>query len=214
MDIGFAFDGDADRCLAVDDKGKVITGEGILYAAAKYLRAGGNLAQDTVVTTVMSNLGLKDALEREGISCIQTDVGDRFVWEAMRKGGYSLGGEESGHIILSKYATTGDGLITAIKMMDILIESKLPASRLCDGLDMYPQLTKSVRVGNKERTIQDKEVQKAYNEAQKTLHGVGRILLRPSGTEPVVRVMVEHPDENVCRTATDIISSAIIRSDK
>ena len=162
----------------------------------------------------MSNLGLKDALKREGIGCIQTDVGDRFVWEVMRKGGYSLGGEESGHIILSKYATTGDGLITAIKMMEILIESKLPASRLCDGLDMYPQLTKSVRVKDKERAIQDKEVQKAYNEAQKTLHGVGRILLRPSGTEPVVRVMAEHPDESVCRTAIDIISAAINRSGK
>ena len=214
LDIGFAFDGDADRCLAVDEKGKVITGEGILYSAAKYLRASGDLAQDTVVTTVMSNLGLVDALGREGISCIQTDVGDRFVWEAMRKSGYSLGGEESGHIIFSKYATTGDGLITAIKMMEILIESKLPASRLCDGLTMYPQLTKSVRVSDKERAIRDEEVQKAYNEAQKTLHGVGRILLRPSGTEPVVRVMAEHPDEQICRAAVDSIAAAIVKSGK
>lgn len=214
LDVGFAFDGDADRCLAVDEKGKVITGEGILYSAAKYLRASGDLAQDTVVTTVMSNLGLVDALGREGISCIQTDVGDRFVWETMRKSGYSLGGEESGHIIFSKYATTGDGLITAIKMMEILIESKLPASRLCDGLTMYPQLTKSVRVSDKERAIRDEEVQKAYNEAQKTLHGVGRILLRPSGTEPVVRVMAEHPDEQICRAAVDSIAAAIVKSGK
>lgn len=214
LDVGFAFDGDADRCLAVDEKGKVITGEGILYSAAKYLRASGDLAQDTVVTTVMSNLGLVDALGREGISCIQTDVGDRFVWETMRKSGYSLGGEESGHIIFSKYATTGDGLITAIKMMEILIESKLSASRLCDGLTMYPQLTKSVRVSDKERAIRDEEVQKAYNEAQKTLHGVGRILLRPSGTEPVVRVMVEHPDEQICRAAVDSIATAIVKSGK
>ncbi len=214
LDVGFAFDGDADRCLAVDDEGKVITGEGILYAAAKHLKPGSNLAQNTVVTTVMSNLGLKDALEHEGISCIQTDVGDRFVWEAMRNGGYSLGGEESGHIIFSKYATTGDGLITAIKMMEILIESKLPSSRLCDGLIMYPQLTKSVRVRDKKAAIDDEDVQNAYKNAQKTLHGVGRILLRPSGTEPVVRVMAEHPDESVCRLAVENISAAIERSGK
>ena len=214
LDVGFAFDGDADRCLAVDEGGAVITGEGILYSAAKHLKSRGSLNGNTVVTTVMSNLGLKDALEREGIDCIQTDVGDRFVWEAMRKGGYSLGGEESGHIIFSKYATTGDGLITAIKMMEILIESKLPASRLCDGLDMYPQLTKSVRVGDKSAAIGNKIVQKAYNEAQKTLHGVGRILLRPSGTEPVVRVMAEHPDESVCRAAVESIADALAGSGK
>ena len=133
-DIGFAFDGDVDRCLAVDERGEVINGENILYFSAKYLHGCGALAKNTVVTTVMSNLGLKDSLEREGIDCIFTDVGDRFVWEAMRDGGYSLGGEESGHIIFSKFATTGDGLITAIKIMEILIESKLSASRLSDGL--------------------------------------------------------------------------------
>ena len=214
LDIGFAFDGDADRCLAVDEGGRVISGEGILYAAAKYLKSRGALEGDTVVTTVMSNLGLSDALGREGIKCVSTDVGDRFVWEAMREGGFSLGGEESGHIIFSKYATTGDGLITAIKMMEILIESKLPASRLCDGLVMYPQLTKSVRVGDKSAAISDDGVQNAYKNAEKTLHGVGRILLRPSGTEPVVRVMAEHPDESVCRAAVENIAAAIERSGK
>ena len=209
LDIGFAFDGDADRCLAVDEGGRVISGEGILYAGAKYLRSRSALQGDTVVTTVMSNLGLSDALAREGISCITTDVGDRFVWEAMREGGYSLGGEESGHIIFAANATTGDGLITAIKIMEMLIESKQPASRLCDGLVMYPQITKSVRVADKDRAIGDAEVQKAYKTAEKTLHGVGRILLRKSGTEPVVRVMAEHPDEDICRAAVDIIVDAI-----
>lgn len=209
LDIGFAFDGDADRCLAVDEKGEVISGEGILYFAAKYLRSRGALQGNAVVTTVMSNLGLRDALEREGIECVCTDVGDRFVWEAMRKGGYSLGGEESGHIIFAANATTGDGLITAIKIMEVLIESKLPASRLSEGLIMYPQLTRSVRVRDKERAITDPAVQNAYQEAQKTLHGVGRVLLRKSGTEPVVRVMAEHPDERVCRGAVDLIIEAI-----
>ncbi len=214
LDVGFAFDGDADRCLAVDEGGRVISGEGILYAAAKYLKSRGALEGDTVVTTVMSNLGLSDALKACDIKCISTDVGDRFVWEAMREGGFSLGGEESGHIIFSKYATTGDGLITAIKMMEILIESKLPASRLCDGLVTYPQLTKSVRVGDKSAAISDDGVQNAYKNAEKTLHGVGRILLRPSGTEPVVRVMAEHPDESVCRAAVENIAAAIERSGK
>ena len=214
LDVGFAFDGDADRCLAVDECGRVITGEGILYAAAKYLKSRGALHESTVVTTVMSNLGLADALKSESIECVSTDVGDRFVWEAMREGGYSLGGEESGHIIFSKYATTGDGLITAIKLMEILIESKLPASRLCDGLIMYPQLTKSVRVLDKSAAISDKTVQNAYEEAKKTLHGVGRILLRPSGTEPVVRIMAEHPDEEICRAAVDNIATAIEKSEK
>ena len=214
LDIGFAFDGDADRCLAVDEGGRVISGEGILYAAAKYLKSRGALEGDTVVTTVMSNLGLSDALKGCDIKCVSTDVGDRFVWEAMREGGFSLGGEESGHIIFSKYATTGDGLITAIKMMEILIESKLPASRLCDGLVMYPQITKSVRVGDKSAVISDDGVQNAYKNAKKTLHGVGRILLRPSGTEPVVRVMAEHPDESVCRAAVENIAAAIERSGK
>lgn len=214
LDVGFAFDGDADRCLAVDECGRVITGEGILYAAAKYLKSRGALHESTVVTTVMSNLGLADALKSESIECVSTDVGDRFVWEAMREGGYSLGGEESGHIIFSKYATTGDGLITAIKLMEILIESKLPASRLCDGLIMYPQLTKSVRVLDKSAAIADKTVQNAYEEAKKTLHGAGRILLRPSGTEPVVRIMAEHPDEEICRAAVDNIATAIEKSEK
>ncbi len=209
LDIGFAFDGDADRCLAVDEGGNVISGEMILYFAAKYLRSRGALQGNTVVTTVMSNLGLRDALEREVIKCLCTDVGDRFVWEAMREGGYSLGGEESGHIIFAANATTGDGLITAIKIMEVLIESKLPASRLSEGLVMYPQLTKSVRVRDKERAIADPTVQSAYQEVQKTLHGVGRVLLRKSGTEPVVRVMVEHPDEGICRGAVYLIVKAI-----
>jgi phosphoglucosamine mutase len=209
LDIGFAFDGDADRCLAVNERGEVISGEGILYAAAKHLKKRGALEKNTVVTTVMTNLGLADALKRCEIECVSTDVGDRFVWEAMREGGFSLGGEESGHIIFSNLATTGDGLITAIKMMEILIESRLPSSRLCDGLVMYPQFTKSVRVCDKSAAIANEDVQKAYEKAKKTLHGVGRILLRPSGTEPVVRVMAEHPNEEICQKAVELIACAI-----
>ena len=210
-DIGFAFDGDVDRCLAVDERGEVINGENILYFSAKYLHGCGALAKNTVVTTVMSNLGLKDSLEREGIDCIFTDVGDRFVWEAMRDGGYSLGGEESGHIIFSKFATTGDGLITAIKIMEILIESKLSASRLSDGLLRYPQITRSIRVTDKDAVMCDARVLCAKEDAEKMLHGSGRVLLRRSGTEPKVRVMVEHPNAQVCRDCVDLIADAIMK---
>jgi len=210
LDIGFAFDGDADRCLAVDERGEVISGEGILFAAARYLSREGTLTGGTVVTTVMSNLGLGAALGREGISIKYTDVGDRFVWEAMREGGYALGGEESGHIIFSRYATTGDGLITAIKMTEILIESKEPASRLTEGLTLFPQITKSVRVADKDKAIGSEEVASAYKEAEASLRGAGRILLRKSGTEPVVRVMVEHPSREICEAAVEKIAERLV----
>ncbi|MBQ8688962.1 MAG: phosphoglucosamine mutase [Clostridia bacterium] len=210
LDIGFAFDGDADRCLAVDECGNVINGEDILFFAAKYMKSHGDLHNGTVVTTVMSNLGLVKSLENEGIKCILTDVGDRFVWEKMREGGYSLGGEESGHIIFSKYSTTGDGLITAIKIMEILIESKGKASALAKDLIRYPHLTKSIRVPDKDAAINAPSVVKARSECEKTLHGEGRILLRKSGTEPVVRIMVEHPSESTCREIVDSLSTAIL----
>lgn len=209
LDIGFAFDGDADRCLAVDERGNIIRGENILYFMAKYLSQRGELSPPTVVTTVMSNLGLTKALKAEGISTEICDVGDRFVWESMRGSGAALGGEESGHIIFAKHASTGDGLITAIKIMEALIESKGTASRLSDGLTLYPQLTRSVRVADKERALSDEGVRKTLKTCEKMLHGDGRILLRKSGTEPVIRVMVEASDSSLCAEITEKLTLAV-----
>ena len=203
LDIGFAFDGDADRCLAVNECGEVITGDGILYLSAKYMKARGELNKNTVVTTVMSNYGLYKALERENINYIKTDVGDRFVFEEMKRGGYSLGGEESGHIIYSKLASTGDGLITAIKIMEALIESKQSASHLTDGFYRYPQITKNLRVADKDAPLCDENVKKALTRAEKMLSGEGRILLRKSGTEPLIRIMAESKSEESCRAAIE-----------
>lgn len=208
LDIGFAFDGDADRCLAADERGEVITGDTILYSSAKYMRDRGELNSDTVVTTVMSNYGLYRALDAEGIKYIKTDVGDRFVYEGMQAGGYSLGGEDSGHIIYSKYATTGDGLITAIKIMEMMIESKHPASYLSHGFTRYPQITKNIRTENKDALMNDAGVRAALSRAEKMLGNDGRILLRKSGTEPVVRVMAEAMSEDILRAALDEVLSA------
>lgn len=209
LDIGFAFDGDADRCLAVDNEGNVLTGDHILYLCGCYMKERETLAKDTVVTTVMSNMGLYKALSEKGISYIQTDVGDKYVYEAMQKDGYCLGGEESGHIIFSKFATTGDGLITALKIMEVFIESKLPSSKLCDGFQRYPQVVKNVRVSDKDAVMADEDVKSALNDAREVLGDNGRILLRKSGTEPVIRVMVEAVGENLCESlaqkVTDII---------
>ncbi len=209
LDIGFAFDGDADRCLAVDENGEVLTGDNILYLCACYMKAKGELEKNVVVTTVMSNLGLYRALDEKGIGYIKTDVGDKYVYEAMSSGGYRLGGEESGHIIFSKYATTGDGLITALKIMEVLIESKLPASKLCEGFVRYPQLTRNVRVKDKGAVLSDPDVQESVRLAEKTLGGDGRILLRKSGTEPVVRVMVEALGGELCASLADRVADVI-----
>ncbi len=209
LDVGFAFDGDADRCLAVSELGEPISGEGILYLCARYMKKTGELKSDTVVTTVMSNLGLAKALSAEDMRCVYTDVGDRFVWEAMKEGGYSLGGEESGHVIFSKYATTGDGLITALRIMEVMLEEKKTPSALVSALPRFPQITKSIKVPDKDRIMKDSRVLEAVSEAEKTLHGGGRILLRRSGTEPAVRIMAEHPSEDVCRRAIDAISYAV-----
>ncbi len=211
LDIGFAFDGDADRCLAVDCDGKLLTGDHILYFAGKYLKSRDKLAKNTVVTTVMSNMGLYRAFEREGIEYVKTDVGDRFVYEAIAKNGYSLGGEESGHIIFSKYASTGDGLITAIKVMDILLDSKRPSNKLADGLKIYPQMTKNIRVADKDAVINDPEVLKAKADAEALLADRGRLLLRKSGTEPVIRVMCEAEDEELCRSTVEGLSEIIAK---
>ena len=209
LDIGFAFDGDADRCLAVDNKGNILTGDHILYLCGCYMSENDTLSKNTVVTTIMSNMGLYKALEEKGISYIQTDVGDKYVYEAMQKNGYCLGGEESGHIIFSKFASTGDGLITAIKIMEVFIESKLPSSKLCEEFVRYPQIVKNVRVNDKDAVINDPDVKKAVEEAKGKLSGDGRILLRKSGTEPVIRVMVEAKGENLCLSLAEKVAEVI-----
>lgn len=211
LDIGFAFDGDADRCLAVCENGEVLTGDHILYICGKYMKVEGKLAKNTVVTTVMSNMGLYKAFDAENINYIKTDVGDKYVYEAMKRGEYSVGGEESGHIIFSKYASTGDGLITAIKLMEVYMEKGLVASKLADGFTRYPQLTINVPVVDKDQVIKDADVQEERLSAEELLKGEGRVLLRKSGTEPVVRVMVEAKGETLCRTVAEKIADVIRR---
>ncbi|MBR2452470.1 MAG: phosphoglucosamine mutase [Clostridia bacterium] len=198
LDIGFAFDGDADRCLAVDEKGNVLTGDHIMYFCGKYMKANGTLKKNTVVTTVMSNLGLYKALDAEGIDYVKTDVGDKYVYESIQTNDYCFGGEESGHIIFSKYASTGDGLITALQIMEVLIESKLSASKLCEGFERFPQLTRNVRVKDKDAALGDEDVKRAVKEVEESLGDDGRILFRKSGTEPLIRIMVEAKGESIC----------------
>ena len=209
LDIGLAFDGDADRCLAVDEQGEIISGDNIIYFSAKYMKERGELDKNTVAVTVMSNLGLFKALDREGIGYVKTDVGDKYVYEAMQREGYSLGGEESGHIIFSKFGTTGDGLITAIKIMEVLMESKLPASKLSDGFIRYPQMTKNIRVKDKDAPLSDPDVLLAKDEAEKLLSGRGRVLLRKSGTEPVIRIMAEAESREECESIISGIAEVI-----
>ena len=209
LDIGFAFDGDADRCIAVDEKGNVVDGDAILYILAKRLSSRGMLSGDTVVATVMSNSGLFSALEKSGIKCEQTTVGDRFVYERMQQKDYSLGGEKSGHIILKKYATTGDGLLTAIMLTEELSDTKLPLSKLCEEVKFFPQETVNLRVTDKEAAAEDTEVKKLCDEIETEINGKGRVLLRKSGTEPMIRVMVECPSAEKCKEYAEIISEKI-----
>ena len=209
LDIGFAFDGDADRCLAVDENGDVVTGDHILYILGRMYHKKGTLPVDTVVATVMSNIGLFRALEREGMCYEQTPVGDKYVWECMAKNGYGLGGEESGHIIISKYATTGDGILTAIKLTDAMVDAGKPMSALSEGLVIYPQVLKNVRVRDKAAVLADPDVKAAAQAAEEMLKGDGRLLLRPSGTEPVVRVMAEASTDELCRKAVDSVVAVI-----
>ncbi len=198
LDVGFAFDGDADRCLCVDENGEVVDGDGILYIFGKYIKEKGFFTNSTVVTTVMSNFGLYKAFENLGIDYAKTDVGDRFVYEYMSKNGCKLGGEQSGHIIFSKYATTGDGILTSLKMMEVMLSEKKKFSELCEGFIPYPQLLVNVRVADKPTVRTDGDVISAIKEAENMLGTEGRILVRESGTEPVIRVMAEAKNKELC----------------
>ena len=203
LDLGFAFDGDADRCIAVDENGHEVNGDHILYILANRLRERESLERNTVAATIMSNSGLFRALEEAGIDCIQTAVGDRFVYEAMQRDGYSLGGEQSGHIIIKKYATTGDGILTAIMVAEQVLDKKTSLSKLARPVRFLPQVSVSVKVKSKSETVADTEVQKALGEIRQEIGKDGRILLRESGTEPVIRVMVEFEGEAKCRHFAD-----------
>ncbi len=211
LDVGFAFDGDADRCIAVDENGNVVNGDHIIYLLACDLKRENALAGNTVVTTVMSNLGLYRALEQAGIDYVQTAVGDKYVYENMQATGYCIGGEQSGHIILSKYATTGDGILTAIKVMEAVITSKLPLSKLREPVKNYPQLLSNIRVTDKRAVAEHPAVKARAEEIARELGADGRILLRESGTEPLVRVMVEADTTERCehyvRSMTELIRS-------
>ena len=209
LDVGFAYDGDADRCLAVDDRGEVIDGDAILYLCGCYLKEKGELNNNTIVTTVMSNLGLYKALERAGIAYEQTAVGDKYVNANMMENGHSLGGEQSGHIIFSKYAVTGDGVLTSLMLMEVMLEKKAKLSELRKDLKVYPQLLKNVRVADKPAAREDKDVQAAVKKVSDELGSEGRILLRESGTEPVIRVMVEAGTDELCKKYVDEVVSVL-----
>lgn len=209
LDVGFAFDGDGDRCLAVDEKGNVVDGDAIMYLCARHMEENDRLCGTKVVTTVMSNIGLYKALDELHIGYEKTAVGDRFVYENMRDNGHLIGGEQSGHIIFAKYANTGDGLLTAIKVMQVMLDRKLPLSALTAPLTIYPQLLKNVIVDDKDGTLNDPAVQAAAEKVTAELHGEGRILLRKSGTEPVLRVMVEAPTHEICEEKVNDVIAAM-----
>ena len=211
LDVGFAYDGDADRCLCVDEKGNVITGDHILYIYGCYMKEQGELMGNTVVTTVMSNFGLYRAFDEKGIGYAKTAVGDKYVYEYMMMNGCRLGGEQSGHIIFSKYASTGDGILTSLKMMEVMMAKKKTMSQLCEGLTIYPQVLKNVRVADKAAAQGDEDVQSAVAEIAAKLGETGRILVRESGTEPVIRVMVEAETEVLCSECVDYVVDVIRR---
>ena len=214
LDLGFAFDGDADRCLAVDEKGNEINGDHIMYVCAKYMKENGTFGNSKVVTTVMSNMGLYKALDELGIGYEKTAVGDKYVAENMRQNGHILGGEQSGHIIFGRLANTGDGLLTAIKVMEAVTETKQPLSVLASGMTMYPQVLKNVIVTDKDETLNCPEVQAAVKKAEEELGENGRVLLRKSGTEPLLRVMSEATSRELCEEKVDAIIAAMDRAGK
>ncbi len=209
LDIGFAYDGDADRCFAVDENGRLIDGDLILYVCGTYLKEKGQLDKNTVVTTVMSNLGLYKAFDAEGISYEKTAVGDKYVYENMSANGYKLGGEESGHIIFGKYASTGDGILTSLMIMEAVLGKKTTLAKLAEPVKIYPQLLKNVRVTDKNETMNDADVRSAVAKAEQELGNNGRILVRGSGTEPLVRVMVEAESDEVCEKYVNAVVEVI-----
>lgn len=209
LDVGFAFDGDADRCIAVDENGEVVDGDLILYVYGRYLKERGKLYKNTVVTTIMSNFGLYKAFDEAGISYEKTAVGDKYVYENMSQNGYRIGGEQSGHIIFSKYANTGDGILTAIKLMEVIIEKKMSLSRLTAPVKIYPQVLKNIRVKSKPEAQNDADVQAAVKQVADVLGDTGRILVRESGTEPVIRVMVEAETLEECEKHVDAVIEVI-----
>ena len=209
LDVGFAFDGDCDRCVAVDENGNVVDGDGMMYALANRLKNKGMLNDNTVVATIMSNSGFFASLKKKGIECIQTKVGDRFVYEEMQNNDYSIGGEQSGHIILKKYATTGDGILTAIMIAEEMCDRKLSLSHLLEGLMLYPQHVVNVRVKDKAAVMNDTDVKAELENVEKLIDGNGRALLRQSGTEPVIRIMIEATTQALCEEYADKIANVI-----
>ena len=209
LDAGFAYDGDADRCLCVDDKGGIITGDHILYIYGRYMKERGRLINNTVVTTVMSNFGLYKAFDEIGVEYAKTAVGDKYVYEYMKEHDCCLGGEQSGHIIFSKYASTGDGILTSLKMMQVIMSRGKKLSELAAPLVVYPQVLENIRVKDKSAAQADPEVQAAVKAAAEALGDTGRILVRESGTEPLVRVMVEAENEDICHKYVDSVVDII-----
>ncbi|MBO6267247.1 MAG: phosphoglucosamine mutase [Synergistaceae bacterium] len=209
LDVGFAYDGDADRCLCVDEKGNVVTGDHILYIYGLYMKERGKLLNNTVVTTVMSNFGLYKALDKAGIGYEKTKVGDKYVYENMIQNGHRIGGEQSGHIIFSKYETTGDGILTSLKLMEVMLAKRAPMSELAAPVVFYPQVLKNVRVKSKPDAQNDPDVQKAVAAVAEKLGDEGRILVRESGTEPVIRVMVEAGSDEICEKYVDEVIGVI-----
>lgn len=209
MDVGFAFDGDADRCLAVDENGELVDGDKIMYLYGHYMKERGKLVNNTVVTTVMSNFGLYKALDEAGIGYVKTAVGDKYVYEHMVQHGNRIGGEQSGHIIFSKYARTGDGILTALKIMEVMLAKKLPLSRLAEPVTIYPQVLINVRVRDKREAQEDPAVQAAVRAVADELGDTGRILVRESGTEPLVRVMVEAETKERCQELAERVAAVI-----
>ena len=209
LDVGFAYDGDADRCIAVDENGNVVDGDRIIYLCGKYLMEQGKLKDNTVVTTIMSNLGLYKACDKIGMKYEQTAVGDKYVYENMLKNGYVLGGEQSGHIIFSKHARTGDGILTSLMVMEAIIEKKQTLGTLADEVKIFPQLLKNVRVKDKKTALDNATVQAAVEKTAEELGTDGRILVRESGTEPVIRVMVEAASDEICEKYVDSVVKVI-----
>ena len=209
LDLGFAFDGDADRCIAVDENGEVVDGDKMLFILGKRLKRRGILNKDTIVSTIMSNSGFVASLEKAGMKTVQTSVGDRFVYECMQDKDYTLGGEQSGHIIMKKYATTGDGLLTAIMLTEEVCDTKLSLAKLTQEVQLFPQYLKNIRVKSKPAVMADDEVRKITKEVEEEINGRGRVLIRQSGTEPVIRIMIECENEKKCVEFAERIAKVI-----